>query len=490
MNARTQSTRDESSQPMRWRDWLSIEGWFFTTAAAQGLRDARRDYPREDTYVEVSALVQPLANSTRLVPDLPDAKQDRPAVLRLAPYEFEELKIAEERIDRICEVTERARQRYESTLDRVQHRIQRLLREAQRNRAAHAEMRFARPHALMPMWLYVAVVLATGGAALLLNASAFRLMEPGPDSWSYALAAAPALALLVMAHFLGIGWRRPPGRAWIPAALAGAIPVTITLASYAIGIMRAEVLEVMDVEAKAHAAAQARLDAAAERAALERQIGQLRAAQPNPQSATAAEELARAEQALAGKIAEEQARTESAAQAVQALADARRDPIALDLRHVLLLFAVNALVFMTAACASYYTHDGDRELERIVRHKARLRRAQRRWWRRWSSAAARYDRIVKTARQRINRIVHEYEAMVGEYRYYNTRKRAAYPTFFRENLAGRAFLVRSFGPESEPALQDLRRAFEQIELELSADAAPLAAAVRADARGSRRDRTE
>src|SRR5574341_779440 len=107
---------------MRWREWLSIEGWFFTTAAAQGLRDARRDYPREDTYVEVTALVQPAANSTRLMPDLPDAKQDKPAVLRLAPYEFEELKIAEARIDRICEVAERARKRYESRLNQVQHR--------------------------------------------------------------------------------------------------------------------------------------------------------------------------------------------------------------------------------------------------------------------------------------------------------------------------------------------------------------------------------
>ena len=30
---------------MSWRDWFSIESWFFTTAAAQGLRDGtnRRD---------------------------------------------------------------------------------------------------------------------------------------------------------------------------------------------------------------------------------------------------------------------------------------------------------------------------------------------------------------------------------------------------------------------------------------------------------------
>jgi hypothetical protein len=470
---------------MRWRDWLSIEGWFFTTAAAQGLRDARRDYPREDTYVEVSALVQPLANSTRLVPDLPDTKQDKPPVLRLAPYEFEELKIAEGRIDRICEIAERARQRYESTLERAQHRVRHMLREAQRNRAEHAEMHFASPHALMPMWLYVAITAVTGVAALLLNATGFRLIEPVADYQSYALAAAPALALLVMAHLLGIGWRRRPSqRVWIPTALAGAILVTITVGSHAIGIMRAEVFRITGVEAQARAAAQARLGAAEERARLERQVEQLQAAQPSPGSA-AAGELARAEQALAAKLAEEQALAEGARQA-----GARRGQVALDLRHVLLLFAASLLIFVTAACASYYAHSGDRELERTVRRKARLHREQRRWWRRWSAAAARYDRIVKTSRQRINRIVHEYEALVGEYRYYNTRRRDAYPTFFRENLAGRTFLVRAFGPETEPALVDLRRAFEQIELELSADTAPAAATPRPEARPSKRERTE
>ena len=88
---------------MSWRDWFSIESWFFTTAAAQGLRDARHDYPREDTYVETTALVQPVVNSTRLVPDTPAGSKAAPAVaLKLAPYEFEELKIAESRIETTC----------------------------------------------------------------------------------------------------------------------------------------------------------------------------------------------------------------------------------------------------------------------------------------------------------------------------------------------------------------------------------------------------
>ena len=89
---------------MSWRDWFSIESWFFTTAAAQGLRDARHDYPREDTYVEATALVQPVINSTRLAPDTSPGTKSAPAVvIKLAPYEYEELKIAESRIDRICE---------------------------------------------------------------------------------------------------------------------------------------------------------------------------------------------------------------------------------------------------------------------------------------------------------------------------------------------------------------------------------------------------
>src|SRR5262249_2671442 len=152
---------------------------------------------------------------------------------------------------------------------------------------------------------------------------------------------------------------------------------------------------------------------------------------------------------------------QASVKAKEALASARHGLVAPNLRHVLMLFAINMLILITGAFASYYTHDGDRELERIVRQKARLRRDLSRWWRRWSYAAARYDRIVKTARERINRLMHEFEALVGEYRFYNTRKRDKYPTFFRDQLSGRIFLVRSFGPEADPAPMDLRQAFEQ-----------------------------
>jgi len=461
---------------MSWRDWFSIESWFFTTAAAQGLRDARHDYPREETYVETSALVQPVTNSTRLARDGPSGeKAASAAVLRLAPYEFEELKIAETRIDRICEETERARQRYEAQLNHVQHRIQDLLREALKNRTAHAAKHFAQPHPLMPMWLYVLVMLVMGAAELLFNATAFRLIESGQDYQSYIMAVAPTVSLLMMAHFLGMKWRQwPPQQIWKNAAVAAAIFVTITVASYALGIMRAEFVEVKGAEAGARAAAEAQLDAADERASLERQVEDLRVAARTARSPS--EDLVPVDQALAQKLAEERALSEKAAEAGQALADARRGLVAPNLRHVLMLFAINMLILMTGAFASYYTHDGDRDLERIVRQKALLRRELSRWWRRWSHAAAHYDRIVKTARERINRVMHEFEALVGEYRFYNTRKRDKYPAFFRDQLAGRTFLVRSFGPEADPNPIDLRQAFEQIEKELLADSASATAA--------------
>jgi hypothetical protein len=463
---------------MSWRDWFSIESWFFTTAAAQGLRDARHDYPREDTYVETSALVQPVTNSTRLARDVPAGeKAASSAVLRLAPYEFEELKIAETRIDRICEATEHARQRYEARLNHVQHRIQDLLREALKNRTAHAAKHFAQPHPLMPMWLYVLVMLVMGAAELLFNATAFRLIESGQDYQSYIMAVAPTLSLLMMAHFLGVKWRQwPRDQVWKNAAVAVAIFVTITVASYALGIMRAEFVEVKGAEAGARAAAEAQLNAADERVSLERQVEDLRGLARTAQDKGPSEDLVRAEQALAQKLVEERALAQKTAQANQVLADARHGLVAPNLRHVLMLFAINMLILMTGAFASYYTHDGDRELERVVRQKARLRRELSRWWGRWAHAAARYDRIVKTARERINRIMHEFEALVGEYRFYNTRKRDKYPAFFRDQLAGRTFLVRSFGPEADPTPIDLRQAFEQIENELLADSAPAAAA--------------
>ena len=408
-------------------------------------------------------MVQPLTNSTRLAPDTPPgAKASSTVVLKLAPYEFEELKIAESRIDRICETTERARQHYEARLNHVQHRIQDLLREALKNRTAHAAKHFALPHPLMPMWLYVAVMLVMGAAELLFNVTAFRLIESGQDYQSYIMAVAPTLSLLMMAHFLGMKWRQwPRDQVWKNAAVAAAIFITITIASYALGMMRAELVEVSGAEASARAAAEAQLNAADQRTSLDRQAEELRTAARNAsKDKLATEDLARAEQALAQKSSEEHELAQSAVKTKEALANARRGLVAPNLRHVLMLFAINMLILMTGAFASYYTHEGDRELERIMHQKTRLRRELSRWWRRWSYAAARYDRIVKTARERINRLMHEFEALVGEYRFYNTRKRDKYPAFFRDQLSGRTFLVRSFGPEADPSPMDLRRAFD------------------------------
>jgi hypothetical protein len=252
--------------------------------------------------------------------------------------------------------------------------------------------------------------------------------------------------------------------------------LTITVASYALGIMRAEFVEVRGAEASARAADKAHLDAADERVSLERQIEDLRATERNAKDKAAGEELARAEEVLAQKGVEERAAGQAAVAAREKLGEARRGRVEPNLRHVLMLFAINMLILMTGAFASYYTHDGDRDLERIVHQKARLRRELTRWWRRWSYAAARYDRIVKTARERINRLMHEFEALVGEYRFYNTRKRDKYPAFFRDQLSGRTFLVRAFGPEADPAPMDLRQAFEQIEKELFAQIPPQPAA--------------
>lgn len=463
---------------MSWREWFSIESWFFTTAAAQGLRDARHDYPREDTYVEATALVQPVTNSTRLAPDTsPGTKAAQAVVVKLAPYEYEELKIAESRIDRICEATERARQHYEARLNHIHHRIQDLLREALKNRTAHAAKHFAQPHPLMPMWLYLAIMLVLGAAELLFNATTFRLIESGQDYQSYVMAVAPTLSLLMMAHFLGVKWRQwPRNHMWKNAAVAAVIFIAITIASYALGIMRAEFVGVRGAEASARAADQAHLEAADARLALERQVEDLRAASRNAKDKAPGEELARAEQILAEKSADARAAGEAAIAAKERLAEARRGRVEPNLRHVLMLFAINLLILMTAAFASYYAHDGDRELERIVQEKARLRRELSRWWRRWSYAAACYDRIVKTARERINRLMHEFEALVGEYRFYNTRKRDKYPAFFRDQLSGRTFLVRAFGPEADPAPTDLRQAFERIEQELFAQNPPPPAA--------------
>jgi hypothetical protein len=334
------------------------------------------------------------------------------------------------------------------------------------------------------MWLYVIIMLIMGCAELLFNATAFRLIEAGQDYQSYIMAVAPTLSLLMLAHFLGVKWRQwPPDQLWKNLGIATAIFVTITLASYALGIMRAEFVEVKAAEAGARAADGAQQNAADERATLEREVDELRSAAPGRDRAAALEALQAAQQALAQKAAEERELGQKAVAAKQSLAEARRGQVHPNVRHVWMLFAINMLILMTGAFASYYTHDGDRDLEAVVHQKARLRRELDRWWKRWVKASERYDRIIKTARERINREIHEFEAIVGEYRFYNSRNRTVYPSYFQADFAGRTFLVRAFGHETDVAPLDLRQVFQRVERELlgeqSTPSVPLAGAVHA-----------
>jgi len=452
---------------MSWRDMFSFETWFTGTAATHGMRDAGRDYPREDTFIEVSTLVQPAPDSTRFE-RWRGERQAAPATLKLAPYEFEALKCAEARIDAICERVEGARQHYEVRLRQIHHRMQALQREASQMRSAHAAKQFAQPQPLMAKWLYVVIIVVLGTANLLFNVSAFRLIEAGQDTHSTIIALAPTLSLLMMAHFLGLKWRQwSPQTLWRNLAIAAAIFVTITLAAWVVGIMHAELVEVKAVEAGSRAAAEALQNAHDEAASLERQIQQLRSVPRTGREREAArQQLAAAEKALAAKPAQLSALTDQVAAAKAMLGEARRGLVAPNFRHVWLLFAINLLILITGAFASHYSHDADYQLERIVRQKARRRRELARRWRRWGAVSARYDRIIKTARERINRVMHEFEAVVGEYRWYNTMGRSVYPSYFQADFSGKVFLVRAFGHETEHAPNELREVFQQVERDL------------------------
>jgi hypothetical protein len=323
------------------------------------------------------------------------------------------------------------------------------------------------------------IMIVMGAAELTFNATAFRLIEAGQDYQSYIMALAPTLSLLMMAHFLGVKWRQwAPQTLWRNMMIAVAIFITITVAAWALGIMRAEFVEVKAAEAMARAATDQLQTAQDEKASLERQVEQRQQALRGARASEAARaELSAAEQALAQKSVEEKTLSDRSVAAKEKLGEARRGLVKPNLTHVWLLFAINMLILMTGAFASYYSHDADYDLERIVAQKMRVRRELMRWWKKWGRASARYDRVIKTARERINHIVHAFEAIVGEYRWYNTRERQAYPSYFRTDFSGKPYLVRAFGHETERAPQDLREAFDRIERELvdPGAAAPLTA---------------
>lgn len=142
----------------------------------------------------------------------------------------------------------------------------------------------------------------------------------------------------------------------------------------------------------------------------------------------------------------------------------------IDTESMLMLMLVNACALAVGLGLAYWSHDPDRELERIVDHKAMLQRRLDRAWNRWLNVSGEFDRLRAEAICDVEMIRDDVRASIMEYREYNNRyrRREAPPESFTAELGDRFFRPRDFGPELDKTPKSLDDMLHEIEIKFLA----------------------
>jgi hypothetical protein len=124
-----------------------------------------------------------------------------------------------------------------------------------------------------------------------------------------------------------------------------------------------------------------------------------------------------------------------------------------DWLQFLMLFAINMVIYAAGIVGSYFNHDRDRDLERIVSHKVRLRREFDGIWRRFLRHAAKFDELRGVVAGKIERVRRRTQQRIAEYRDYFHRfsgEGGAAPDFLRNEIGQYMFQPRNLLAEMDP----------------------------------------
>lgn len=130
-----------------------------------------------------------------------------------------------------------------------------------------------------------------------------------------------------------------------------------------------------------------------------------------------------------------------------------------------LFMAMNLLFLGGATLAAYFAHDPDRELERICKHKAKLRKGLDKEWNKWIRTAGKYDTLRGTTLMGIERFRDDACAKIDEYRYGVTRTRTGVDSlpFFQGSVTNRLFKPINMSAELDRTPATLDAAINKIE---------------------------
>jgi len=187
----------------------------------------------------VAQLVQDMASAVAAARQKDAAENGQSASESLTFYEAEMVDIAEEQISRLCEAWEKAKHGLEARAKQVGHRLEELRSQYHSLVEQHRAKGFRAPEHMIGPRIYPLALALLGILELPINFEAFQILQQTKLQTLF-IASGPSLAIIVLAHFLGITCRRnfSARRAEIAASvLAG---VFLSLGLLGIAFLRAE----------------------------------------------------------------------------------------------------------------------------------------------------------------------------------------------------------------------------------------------------------
>lgn len=324
---------------------------------------------------------------TDILSELRDENKTGGKPPRLSFFEAEMLNITEEKISRLIERWDKKKQPLEGKAKNVRHHLAHLLSEYKRIHQLHKEKGFRQPHRIS-WWMYLPIMAILGLLEFPFNLTAFKILRAPPNELII-MAAAPSIAIPLLAHFLGTKIKQWPTTGepnWRTVLIAIVAITALLVGLLAIGLLRADYIAYIR---KTHQ----------------------------------------------------------------------------DYWQAALLMGINLLFLSAATITSYFAHDSDRGLERVVKEKNRLRPRLDREWNAWSKTASKFDSYRGATLARIQQLRDDTRARMDEYRQFNSRfqTNSSIPPHFQDEITDDFFIPRDLGAEIDKAPPSLDEVLKEIE---------------------------
>lgn len=355
---------------------------FFNTAAAHGQRDGKLSYPGErdlcilevSDHEDRSRSAGATASGEAL--DITPSQLSAPRRYKLAPFEIVQIAIAEKKISQLHENWENKRHHLESRLLKIDNELHQDVSEQQSLRQEFVRKGMRRPHQMVKPWVYFLLMFLLGVFEFPYNYQVFGFQFSdankiaGFNIEAIFVSLGVSASLLILAHFTGAKLRQwSPKWRWTSYVIAVFSLLTVFAVLDSLYVLRGDF-------SKSQAVANQGFSVPSEDTPVG---GQSEVTSPSN--------------------------------------DAGRN-----IGFYMMLFNVG--FFVVGTSLSYFSHDEDRDLEKLdTQMESALRRIDRLWKKR-IPLAAEHDRALKVAEQKMAQVRQESLGLIAEYRDWNFRYRS------------------------------------------------------------------